>query len=149
MPQKTARTSTRQHRAAKAERARKILAGVARNDSDDELGTEDHPWEWIYEDTQEDDEAAANEEDDEKSATAKRLRSKPLQYAANKQRIIGASMGSFKCKIGDTVLLKADGTNTSWVAIVCDFMDAINMDGEPEKQAKFMCKSPRLSYSSF
>ncbi|KAI5369470.1 Putative BAH domain, AAA+ ATPase domain, ATPase, AAA-type, core, AAA lid domain-containing protein [Septoria linicola] len=34
----------------KADRARRFLSGggVARDDSDDELGLEDHPWQWIY-----------------------------------------------------------------------------------------------------
>ena len=32
----------------KADRARKLLGGVLREDSDDELGQEDHPWEWIF-----------------------------------------------------------------------------------------------------
>lgn len=146
MPHKITPATPRQQRAAKAERARKILAGVTRDDSDDELGVEDHPWEWIYEEADRDEEDNAeddeDEEDEDKSATARRRRSKPVRYAATKQRIIGAKMGSFKCKVGDCVLLKAEGTNAAWVGIVCEFMEAINEDGEGEKQAKFMCKSP-------
>ena len=39
----------------RAEQARQYLAGgaVLREDSDDELGLEDHPWEWLYEDNDE------------------------------------------------------------------------------------------------
>jgi origin recognition complex subunit 1 len=107
------------------------------------LGIEDHPWEWIYE--KEEDDEAEDDEDKEKSATARRRRSKSVRYATNEQKIVGARMGNFKCKIGDCVLLKAEGTNAAWVGIICELMEAMNEDGEIEKQAKFMCKSPRHS----
>ena len=141
MPHNTTPSAPRQQRAAKAERARKILAGVARDDSDDELGIDDHPWEWVYENASRDeagDEAENGEEDGEKPARRRRI--KP---GRNKQRIVGAKMGSFKCKVGDCVLLKAEGTNTAWVGIICDFLEAINEDGEVEKQARFMCEYHR------
>ena len=37
---------------SRVQRAKRLLAGtgVTREDSDDELGLEDHPWEWIYSD---------------------------------------------------------------------------------------------------
>ena len=143
MPHMTPPTATRLQRAAKAERARKILAGVARDDSDDELGIDDHPWEWIYEKQvrEEEGEVRDDEEDEEKSATARRYRSTSVRHASIKQRIIGATMGSFRCRIGDTVLLKSEG-KTAWVGIICEFMETINEDGDLEKAAKFMCKSP-------
>ena len=135
-----------QQRATKAQRARKILAGVTRDDSDDELGIEDHPWEWIYEkggqvdhDHAVQDDEKEQEREEGTSAQARRRRSKSIRYASLRRRIIGAKMGSFKCKIGDCVLLKADG-NTAWVGIICEFMEAINEDGEMGKAAKFMCK---------
>lgn len=138
MPHKTAAGTPRQQRAAKA---RRILAGVTRDDSDDELGDEDHPWEWVYEkgekEEKEEDEGLAEESEDEQSTTTRKRRSKPMRYAPSKQRIIGAKMGSnFKCKIGDCVLLKAEGTNSAWVAIICEFMES----DDGEKVAKFMCK---------
>lgn len=134
MPHKTATATPRQQRAAKA---RKILAGVTRDDSDDELGYEDHPWEWIYEKEEtEEDEGLAGESEHEQSATARKRRSKPIRSVPSKQKIIGAKMGNFKCKIGDCVLLKAEGTNSAWVGIICEFME----DVEGEKEAKFMCK---------
>lgn len=146
MPHKTAAGTPRQQRAAKAEKARKLLAGVARDDSDDELGDEDHPWEWIYEKQEagekeeEVGEVVDDLEDEEKSAGVKRRRRKPLRHLPHQQRIVGAKMGKFKCKIGDCVLLKAEGTNAAWVGIICEFME----DGEGEKEAKFMCKGSNI-----
>ncbi|KAI4164769.1 MAG: hypothetical protein LQ342_001744 [Letrouitia transgressa] len=79
----------------KAERARRYLSGggIIREDSDDELGLDDHPWEWIYSDT------ADNKYKDD-------------------PRIIGARMGGFECRIGDCCLLKAEGNNEAWVGII-------------------------------
>ncbi|MCJ1405381.1 Origin recognition complex, subunit 1 [Xylographa trunciseda] len=80
--------------AAKAKRARNFLkkGGISREDSDDELGTEDHPWQWIYSDSQ-----------------------KP-----GSRKIIGARMGDFSCVRGDCVLLKAE-SNEAWVGLIHDF----------------------------
>lgn len=85
----------------KLKEARHYLSGggVLREDSDDELGTEDHPWEWIYE--------------DDKRQT---------------REIIGARMGSFECYVGDTVLLKAPVTNEAWVAIIYSFAEGETED---------------------
>ena len=93
----------------KAQRVRRLLRGVgiARADSDDELGLEDHPWEWIY--------------------------SSPEQST---DTIIGARMGSFKCQLGDTVLLKAEGlAKEAWVGLICSF---VTDDENCEKAANFM-----------
>ncbi len=108
MPHKIPNSSETQ--AAKAERARQLLrtGGVARDDSDDELGLEDHPWEWIY---------AENDQDD-----------------AEDEGIVGARMGNFECKIGDCVLLKAEGVGEAWIGLICDFQD----DEDGEKAANFM-----------
>ena len=138
MPHKTTAATPRQQRAAKAEKARKLLAGVARDDSDDELGYEDHPWKWIY-DEEDVEEAGDAVEDKQKSAVTKRRRSKLIRNASRQKRIMGAEMGKFRCKIGDCVLLKAEGTNAAWVGIICEFME----DDEGEKEAKFMCKRAR------
>lgn len=91
--------------AAKAERARNILkkGGVSREDSDDELGYEDYPWEWIF---------TTNEK-------------------SGRQEIVGAHMGSFRCMLGDCVLLKAE-SNEAWVGLICSFQD------EDEKTANFI-----------
>ncbi|KAL8781652.1 MAG: hypothetical protein Q9213_005917 [Squamulea squamosa] len=95
----------------KAERARQFLrgGGVLREDSDDELGLDDHPWEWIYPEEIDDD----DEEPD---------------------RIIGARMGDFQCAVGDCCLLKAEGTNEAWVGIICAFEE----DEDGGKGANFM-----------
>jgi len=89
-------------------KASQRMLGIARDDSDDELGTEDLPWEWIYDDA----------ENPQPSTT----------------KIAGARMGNFTCYLGDTVLLKADGLNEAWVAIICEFL----IDSDGEKSANFM-----------
>lgn len=93
-------------------RARQYLhtGGVFREDSDDELGDDDIPWEWIY-----------SEEDDIENAEA--------------GRIVGARLGDFQCRIGDCCLLKAEGTNEAWVGIVCAFEED---EDDGEKAANFM-----------
>ncbi len=108
MPHKVSSASKIQ--SAKAERARQLLrtGGVAREDSDDELGLEDHPWEWIYADGDQDD--------------------------GGEDEIFGAQMGSFECKIGDCVLLKAEGAGEAWIGLICDFQE----DEDGEKAANFM-----------
>lgn len=124
----------RQQRVDKAERARKLLAGATlrREDSDDELGTDEHPWEWTYakpgkggRDNDGDDTA-----DEEKTPRKRKARS----VARSQGEIIGASMGSFKCKIGDAVLLKAEGQSSAWVGIIYQFLE----DEDGEKSANFM-----------
>ena len=90
----------------KLEQARHFLSGggVLREDSDDELGEEDHPWEWIYEDNYGD--------------------------TAGQRPIIGARMGTFECFIGDAVLLKAPVDNEAWVALIYDFVQSKDEDGD-------------------
>lgn len=95
------------------------LPGVLREDSDDELGTEDLPWEWIY----------ANEPDTEENNGRKRKRA-----AWQDGQIIGARNGNFECYLGDTMLLKADSSNEAWVGIICEFQE----DEEGEMAANFM-----------
>ncbi|KAI0124628.1 P-loop containing nucleoside triphosphate hydrolase protein [Xylariales sp. AK1849] len=94
--------------------------GVAREDSDDELGDEDHPWEWIHQ-------SAA--EADRPESVRKRKRGE------TRERIVGAHMGDFECYIGDCVLLKAEGSNEAWVGIITDFLDG---DEDGDKAASFM-----------
>ncbi len=96
---------------AKANRARQILAGkgVTREDSDDELGFEDHPWEWIYSEV-------------------------ALKKGVVSQ-IVGARMGSFQCMLGEAVLLKAEGSGEAWVGLICEFQE---LEEEGEKTANFM-----------
>ncbi|KAL2059671.1 hypothetical protein ABVK25_000964 [Lepraria finkii] len=92
MPHSTRKPSEKS--ITKAERARQYLieGGVTREDSDDELGLEDYPWEWIYS-------------------------SEP----GSESDIIGARMGDFQCMIGDCVLLKAEGNGEAWIGLICHF----------------------------
>jgi origin recognition complex subunit 1 len=104
-------------------RAKRDLPGVAREDSDDELGTDDLPWEWIYEQEE------APEADPAEENGRKRKRS-----AVQQAQIIGARMGNFECHLGDIMLLKAERTSEAWVGIICDFQ----VDEDGEKAANFM-----------
>lgn len=101
--------------------AKKIIPGIVRDDSDDELGTDDLPWEWIY---------SSSRENTPVAETPSRKRKR-----TQKNQIIGARMGSFECHLGDTVLLKAEGSNEAWVALICEFVED-QEDGE--KEANFM-----------
>ncbi|OCT44764.1 Origin recognition complex subunit 1 [Cladophialophora carrionii] len=94
--------------------------GLRREDSDDELGYEDHPWHWIY-------------EEDEKSLGDQRSPSKKRKASAidGKKKPIGARMGSFSVRVGDSVLLKSPEQGKDWVGLACDFSDK-NEDGEEE-----------------
>ncbi|KAF2691121.1 P-loop containing nucleoside triphosphate hydrolase protein [Lentithecium fluviatile CBS 122367] len=107
------------------EQARQFLSGgaVPRDDSDDELGYEDFPWEWIY------DETSGSQNTD--NVTPRKRKAVP---ALASKRIVGARMGSFVCRQGDTVLLKAEG-NQAWVGLICEFFED---EEEGEKMAKFM-----------
>jgi origin recognition complex subunit 1 len=112
MPGKRKRTNVDQ--------ARHYLSGggILREDSDDELGLEDHPWEWITQ---------------SKSKSAD---------GGNGTEIIGARMGEFECFLGDAVLLKAPTSNEAWVALIYEFLEA-NVEDEDgdatlEKQAKML-----------
>jgi origin recognition complex subunit 1 len=147
MPHKT---STPQQHNAKAERARRLLAGsaVSREDSDDELGYEDLPWEWIYE-AQKPGEADQNGNggDEDATASTKTRRNKPVRATSRPQdqKIIGARMGSFHCQVGDCVLLKAEGEGSkAWVGMICEFAE----DETGEKSANVMCKKTGRYYNS-
>lgn len=110
MPQR--QNSQSRRGSTKAERARQFLreGGVIREDSDDELGQDDHPWEWIY-----------SEE--------------PVKKAKGGPAIIGARMGDFHCMVGDCVLLKAEGNGEAWIGMICNFEED---EEEDQKVANFM-----------
>jgi len=115
---------------SKVEKARQYLSGgaVLREDSDDELGLEDNPWQWIYEDQD------VQSRKNDRSVTP---RKRKASSSAMEGRIVGARMGSFQCRVGDTVLLKAEG-NQAWVGIICDLFDGDEEEEGEEKMAKFM-----------
>lgn len=98
-------------------------AGIMREDSDDELGVDDHPWEWIYA------EKPATPRIQEGGSSRKRKRADESQ-----PQIVGARMGSFECALGDSVFLKAEGSGEAWIAVICEFVD----EDDGEKAAHFM-----------
>ena len=143
MPHQTT-PDTKKSRTSKAEKARRLLVGaVAREDSDDELGLEDLPWEWIYEDRHGKDngnalierpEAENNENGDNTPSKRSKRVKKENDSKSKAAQIVGARMGCFECRVGDCVLLKAEGTNEAWVGLICDFVD----DEENGMAAHFM-----------
>ncbi|KAL1868716.1 Origin recognition complex, subunit 1 [Diaporthe australafricana] len=99
-----------------------VLPGIARDDSDDELGVDDHPWEWIY----------ADSPDGSPVGGSSRKRKRAL--ADEEPKIVGARMGPFACRVGDIVLLKAETSGEAWIAIIRDFLE----DEEGEMAADFL-----------
>ena len=93
--------------------------GFAREDSDDELGYEDLPWEWVY--------SNDFEQDGDKASSRKRKAS-----ALNEKEpvIVGAKMGDFSVQIGDTVLLKSPEQGKDWAGIICAFSETDDDDDE-------------------
>ncbi|KAI9827579.1 MAG: Origin recognition complex, subunit 1 [Thelocarpon impressellum] len=148
---RTSASQERNVRRSKAERARRFLAGggVSREDSDDELGLDDHPWEWVYGSKEAEGEEATDFDtgsDDGESAagalnngvSASRKRRAATAVSGGKRPIVGARMGHFRCVVGDCVLLKAEGTNEAWVGLICEFTEGVCDDGEHVKAASFM-----------
>ncbi|KAL4939988.1 hypothetical protein BDV06DRAFT_27966 [Aspergillus oleicola] len=109
--------------------------GIIRDDSDDELGDEDYPWEWIYDtelgDSGEPETAADNGRKTPRSA---RRRSRQPQ-----RKILGARMGDFECKEGEIILLKSPEPGKDWVGIITEFVEEDDdEDNEPIKSANIM-----------
>ena len=116
------------------ERARQWLkgGGIVRDDSDDELGIEDYPWEWIYADQC----AAARQQCENQAVGNDRAsRKRKASSVSSSGDIVGARMGKFECRLGDAVLLKAEGGNEAWVGVICDFFEDEDVDA---KMANFM-----------
>lgn len=114
--------------------------GVVHDDSDDELGFEDHPWEWVYEPDEEkdgDQDVADSVQDHADDQPRRRRSSRPASRKARK--IIGAQMGSFECKLGQVVLLKSPEAGKDWIGIISEFLEEENEEtGEPVKSANIM-----------
>ncbi|PHH91748.1 hypothetical protein CDD83_10452 [Cordyceps sp. RAO-2017] len=105
--------------------------GGGGGDSGDELASDDQPWEWIY-----------NVEEpvhgDGGGGGGGGGQSDRKRRKVSGTKIVGARMGrpgGFECRVGDCVLLKAEGSNEAWVAMICEFVED---DGEGEKAANFM-----------
>jgi origin recognition complex subunit 1 len=105
-------------------RPARSIPGVTREDSDDELGDQDLPWEWVYS-------TSYDIGRDVSLELSNSLRKRKSNHSAS---IVGARMGDFECGVGDTVLLKAEGSNEAWVAIICEFIDG----DDGEMAANFM-----------
>jgi origin recognition complex subunit 1 len=103
------------------QRKPKPLPGIIREDSDDELGTDDLPWEWIY-------------ESEDAESPSDQLSTRKRKRGQDGPKIIGARTGDFRCKIGDTVLLKAEGSNEAWVGMIWSFSET----EEGDKMALFL-----------
>ncbi|KAL5339826.1 putative origin recognition complex subunit Orc1 [Aspergillus crustosus] len=106
--------------------------GIFRDDSDDELGEEDLPWEWVY-DT---DPATSLEtilENSEGTPKSARRRSRQTR-----RTIIAARMGTFECKVGEIVLLKSPEPGKDWVGIITDFVEEDDGDEDSVKSANIM-----------
>lgn len=110
--------------------------GIIREDSDDELGEEDLPWEWIY-DTESD-----NNEETGKGVKASGKTPKSSRRRSSRQsqrKIIGARTGPFECRIGDTVLLKSPEPGKDWAGIITEFLEEEDdEDDELIKSANIM-----------
>jgi hypothetical protein len=133
IPHKMVPLTPRQKRDQQNEKARKLLAGAnhRRDDSDDE-----DEYEWIY---QREGDESGNEDDD--GATSK---NRKRQSVASKQEetIIGAKKGGFKCMIGDSVLLRAEDGNPSWVGMILSFLE----DEDGDMAADFLCIPQRALF---
>ncbi|KAI0443285.1 ATPase [Xylaria telfairii] len=87
----------------------------SQNAQDDDLTDE---WEWVY-------------------RTVLRQSGRARRDSA--RQIIGARNGEFEFHVGDCVLLKTDGANQVWAAIIIDFVEA---DEDGDMAADFLWFSP-------
>ncbi|KAI9890771.1 MAG: Origin recognition complex, subunit 1 [Vezdaea aestivalis] len=101
--------------------------GVQREDSDDELGDEDLLWEWIE---------GLYPYDDPREAAQRMytIFEDGNEHWLGQTKTVGARMGKFSCYMGDSVLVKAEGTNEAYVGIICEF----TADEDDRKCAEFM-----------
>lgn len=88
----------------------------SRNTQDDD-GLSDE-WEWIYH-----------------AVPSQSSRSR----RESTRQIVGARNGEFECRVGDCVLLKAEGANQVWAAIIMDFVEC---DEDGDMAADFLWFSP-------
>ncbi|EXJ84784.1 origin recognition complex subunit 1 [Capronia epimyces CBS 606.96] len=127
------------------QRQKKYLTkgGLAREDSDDELGYDDHPWQWIYES----DEAPPSAEDEKAPTTTKKRKASVLSQNTKKRVIVGARMGSFSVRVGDAILLKSPEQGKDWVGLICSFSET-NEDGDDEMCAyiQWFCTPEELAF---
>lgn len=100
---------------------------LVHENSDDELGDEDHPWDWIYAT----EEAEVKEEPEPSRASPEKSRRRRSSRPAKKgPAIVGARMGSFECRLGEVVLLKSPEHGKDWVGIITEFLEEEDEDEE-------------------
>ncbi|KAJ5587635.1 uncharacterized protein N7459_003400 [Penicillium hispanicum] len=125
-----------QHRTARQRRTQQWMTkgALIRDDSDDELGDEDHPWDWIY------DAEAEHQGEAEAASPEKPNRRRSSRPARKKRAIIGARMGTFECRLGQIVLLKSPEAGKDWVGIITEFVEEEDEEeeGETLKSANIM-----------
>ncbi|KAK2740900.1 Origin recognition complex, subunit 1 [Onygenales sp. PD_40] len=127
---------TQKKRNQAQERAKQWLTrgGISREDSDDELGYDDFPWEWIYEDDGADGNKASGSVDSgdelDCATPSKRKSSQRARQRTPARKIIGAKMGSFECRLGQAVLLKSPEPGKDWAGIICAFLEEEEEDEE-------------------
>ncbi|KAI1180561.1 ATPase [Nemania sp. FL0916] len=92
-------------------------SAASRNIQDDDDGLSKE-WEWIYE-------AVPSQS------------GRPRREGTS--RIVGARNGGFECRVGDCVLLRAEGATQDWAAIVNEFVE---YDEEGDMAADFLWFSP-------
>lgn len=117
------------------ERAQWMTKGaLVRDDSDDELGVEDLPWEWVY------DANEVKEEEGNDGSPQKRGRRRSSRPAPQRRRIVGARMGRFECKVGEVILLKSPEPGKDWVGVITEFVEEEDDEEEDEvlKSANIM-----------
>lgn len=111
--------------------------GLIREDSDDELGDEDLPWHWIYEDDHNpelEEQKTPGSNGAEEKLTPRKRSSRPAPR--RRRRIIGARMGNFECRLGQVVLLKSPEPGKDWAGIITEFLEEEDEDEEEEELVK-------------
>lgn len=108
---------------------------LVRDDSDDELGVEDLPWDWIYDANEQ-----IKEEENTNGSPEKRGRRRSSRPARQQRKIVGARMGQFECKVGEVILLKSPEAGKDWVGIITEFREEEDEDNQDEmvKSANIM-----------
>jgi len=110
---------------------------LVREDSDDELGDEDLPWDWVYAEPEIKDETEADANGASPTKSTRRRSSRP---ARKRPTIVGARMGTFECKLGQVVLLKSPEPGKDWAGIITEFVEEEDEDEEGQliKSANIM-----------
>ena len=110
--------------------------GLVRDDSDDELGEEDFPWEWIFERDPDADKAEGSGSANTNNGESTTPRRSSRRGSTRRRRIVGARMGSFECRLGQVVLLKSPEPGKDWVGIITEFLEEEDEEGEEDEKIK-------------